>query len=79
MGLPYDARAASVSAARIAKIEALADDPRGDAAMRAVARETLAKLKTGKLRKHDPALRPAQSRARDRRDSFLTLIRVSAI
>jgi integrase len=51
-GLPYTI--SSASADRIKKIRALIDDPRGDAAVRAVARETLAKLKAGKRNKHAP-------------------------
>lgn len=58
VGLPYNARVASVSAARIAKIEALANDPRGDPAVRSVARETLTKLKAGNLSKHKPGPMP---------------------
>jgi integrase len=52
-GLPYTITTAA-AATRIKKIEALAADPRGDAAVRAVARETLAKLKAGKRSKHAP-------------------------
>jgi hypothetical protein len=58
VGLPYDARVTSVSAARIAKITALANDPRGDVAVRSVARETLTKLKAGQLSKHKPGPMP---------------------
>jgi integrase len=51
--LPFTAAAAS-SAARIKKIQALIDDQRGDAAVRAVARETLAKFKAVKRRQRAP-------------------------
>jgi integrase len=55
-GLPFTV-AAAAAATRIKKIQALIDDPRGDAAVRAVACETLAKLKTRSKQALDPYAR----------------------
>jgi integrase len=52
VGLPYMNREASP--ARIAKIVALAEDERGDAAIRTIAREKLVELRSGKGSKHSP-------------------------
>jgi integrase len=54
VGLPYT----PAFALRMAKIQVLADDPRGDAAVRAVARATLTKLKASKIGRHAPGPAP---------------------